>query len=83
MFGGQPLQGHNIPDCYGAYQATAVQIPLKAVAADHFDIVTTELFGPLQVIVVYADHDVSVVLDILERMSHHLTAAVVSADITF
>jgi len=83
LFGGQALEGHTIPDCYGAWQATAVQVPLNAVAGDHFEIVTTEVFGPFQVVVVYGDDDVSVVLDILERMSHHLTAAVVSADITF
>jgi 1-pyrroline-5-carboxylate dehydrogenase len=83
LFGGQKLQDHNIPDCYGAYQPTAVQVPLSEVAGDHFEIVTTELFGPFQVIVVYGDDDVSTVLEILERMSHHLTAAVVSADVTF
>ncbi len=83
LFGGQSLEGHHIPDCYGAFEATAVQIPLEAVSGDHFDIVTTELFGPFQVIVVYGDDDVQTVLEILERMSHHLTAAVVSADVEF
>jgi 1-pyrroline-5-carboxylate dehydrogenase len=83
LFGGQTMEGHNIPECYGAYQATAVQVPLNEVTGDHFQIVTTELFGPFQVIVVYGDDDVPTVLDILERMSHHLTAAVVSADVTF
>jgi len=42
-----------------------------------------ELFGPYQVVVVYGDDDIPQVLDTLERMSHHLTAAVVSADIAF
>jgi 1-pyrroline-5-carboxylate dehydrogenase len=83
LFGGQAMEGHNIPDCYGAYQATAVLVPLEAVSGDHFEIVTTEVFGPFQVVVEYGDDDVDTVLDILERMSHHLTAAVVSADITF
>ena len=83
LFGGQKLTGHSIPDCYGAYEATAVQVPLDAVAGDHFEIVTTELFGPFQAVVTYGDDDVSTVLDILERMSHHLTAAVVSADVSF
>ena len=83
LFGGQELVDHSIPDCYGAYEATAVQVPLGEVTGDHFEIVTTELFGPFQVIVTFGDDDVSTVLDILERMSHHLTAAVVSADITF
>ncbi|MBE9549957.1 MAG: aldehyde dehydrogenase family protein [Proteobacteria bacterium] len=83
LFGGQAMKNHSIPECYGAWQATAVQVPLSAVAGEHFEIVTTELFGPFQVIVAYGDDDVPAVLDILERMSHHLTAAVVSADIHF
>lgn len=83
LFGGQAMEDHNIPECYGAWQATAVQVPLQAVAGEHFEVVTTELFGPFQVIVIYGDEDVPVVLDILERMSHHLTAAVVSADVLF
>ncbi len=29
MFGGQPLQGHNIPERYGAIEPTAVFVPLK------------------------------------------------------
>ncbi len=82
-FGGQPLDGHNIPDCYGAYEPTAIRVPLKALAAEHFDLVTTELFGPFQVLVEYGDNDIDTVLDLLEKMSHHLTAAVVSADVEF
>jgi 1-pyrroline-5-carboxylate dehydrogenase len=83
LFGGRVLEGHDIPECYGAYQPTAVQVPLPEAAGDHFEIVTTEIFGPFQVVVVYGDDDVSVVLDVLERMSHHLTAAIVSADPNF
>ncbi len=83
LFGGQALEGHDIPDCYGAWQATAAQVPLEAVAGEHFEIVTTEVFGPFQVITVYNDDEIPLVLDILERMSHHLTAAVVSADVNF
>jgi 1-pyrroline-5-carboxylate dehydrogenase len=45
--------------------------------------VTTELFGPFQVIVRYGDDDLPAALGVLERISHHLTAAVVSADIGF
>ena len=44
---------------------------------------TTELFGPFQVIVSWGDSDLPKVLDVLERMSHHLTAAVVSKDVNF
>ncbi len=83
LFGGKPLSGHSIPDIYGAYEPTAVQVPLDAICGDHFDLVTTELFGPFQVIVSYGDDDLPRILDILERISHHLTAAVVSGDIAF
>lgn len=83
LFGGQPLQGHTIPKCYGAMQATAVKVPLDALAGEHFALVATELFGPFQVIVSHGEGDLPKVLDILERMSHHLTAAVVSRDVDF
>lgn len=83
MFGGSPLSGHSIPDCYGAYEATAVRVPLSALCGEHFGLLTTELFGPFQVVVTYGDDDLPVVLNLLERISHHLTAAVVSADPIF
>jgi 1-pyrroline-5-carboxylate dehydrogenase len=83
LFGGEPLDGHSIPDCYGAMQATAIRVPISAVAGEHFDLVTTELFGPFQVIVTWNDAELPMVLEILERMSHHLTAAVVSKDVDF
>jgi 1-pyrroline-5-carboxylate dehydrogenase len=83
LFGGRPLSGHSIPECYGAFEATAVEVPLKALAGDQFGSATTELFGPFQVIVRYSDNDLDTVLGVLERISHHLTAAIVSADIAF
>jgi len=83
LFGGSPLTGHEIPSCYGAYEPTAVRVPLDAVCGEHFDTVTTELFGPFQVIVTYGDDELDKVLDVFERISHHLTAAVVSADPVF
>jgi 1-pyrroline-5-carboxylate dehydrogenase len=83
LFGGKALTGHSIPECYGAYEPTAIEVSLEALSGDYFELLTTELFGPFQVIVRYGDDDVDTVLDILERMSHHLTAAVVSADILF
>ncbi len=83
LFGGQPLEGHTIPDCYGSVQATAIRVPIEQAAGEHFELVMTELFGPFQVIVSWSDGDLPKVLDILERMSHHLTAAVVSRDFEF
>ena len=83
LFGGEMLVGHSIPHCYGSMQATAVKVPLSALAGDHFDLITTELFGPFQVVVEYSDSDLPALLDVLERMSHHLTAGVVSNDALF
>lgn len=83
LFGGRPLSGHAIPACYGAYEPTAVWLPMAALTGEHFELATTELFGPFQVVVGYDDRDVDDLLSVLERMSHHLTAAVVSADVNF
>jgi len=83
LFGGKPLEGHSIPECYGAMEPTAIKVPIAAVAGDHFKLITTELFGPFQIIVTWDDDELPIVLDILERMSHHLTAAIVSKDIGF
>jgi 1-pyrroline-5-carboxylate dehydrogenase len=83
LFGGKALAGHSIPACYGAVEATAVQVPLDAAVGDHFSLVTTELFGPFQVVVTWNDEDLPKVLQVLEQMSHHLTAAVVSNDVNF
>jgi 1-pyrroline-5-carboxylate dehydrogenase len=83
LFGGKPLGGHSIPPCYGALEATAAQVPLAALAADHFELITTELFGPFQIVVSYTDSDLPVVLSVLERMTHHLTAGIVSNDPIF
>ncbi len=83
LFGGSPLSGHNIPARYGAFEPTAIRVPLAAICDEHFDLLTTELFGPFQVICTYGDEDIDSLLSILERISHHLTAAVVSADPLF
>ena len=83
LFGGSPLEGHDIPACYGAYQPTAVRVPLSTVCTDYFDLLTKELFGPFQIITTYCNEDLPSLLALLERMSHHLTAAVVSADPVF
>lgn len=84
LFGGEALRGHAIPEHYGAWQPTAVGVPLAALAGgEQFDLLTTELFGPFQVIVRYGDDDIDAVLAVLERLTNHLTAAVVSADIEF
>jgi 1-pyrroline-5-carboxylate dehydrogenase len=43
-------------------------------------LLTTELFGPFQIICEYGNNDTEKVLEIMESLPHHLTAAVVSND---
>lgn len=84
LWGGKELENHNIPAKYGAVEPTAVYVPLDELIKDeNFDKCTTEIFAPFQVITFYNDHTLDVALEALERMSHHLTAAVVSNDVAF
>jgi 1-pyrroline-5-carboxylate dehydrogenase len=86
-FGGRELNGgdHSIPPQYGAIEPTAVYVPLKTIMAseENFKLVTTEIFGPLQVLTSYGDDDLPLVLEACEKMDAHLTAAVVSSDELF
>ncbi len=85
LFGGEPLpQPHKIPAIYGSYKPTAIFVPFKHFRSERkFKLLTTELFGPFQIVTQYKDDQIDDLLDILERMSHHLTAAVVSNDPIF
>lgn len=84
LFGGEELPHHTIPACYGALQPTAVFVPLAQMAkARYFGLATTEVFGPVQVVTEYTNRDVHKVVDICNRMTAHLTAAVVSNDDAF
>ncbi len=83
LFGGSPVNEPGVPDCYGLYEPTAVRVPFSALCEQHFGLLTTELFGPFQIISTYGDDDLPALLGLLERLSHHLTAAVVSADPVF
>ena len=83
LFGGKELKKHSIPSCYGAVEPTAVFVPLSEMLAgdEVFKLCTTEIFGPFQVVTSF--EDVELVLQACERMSHHLTAAVVSNNVAF
>ncbi|KAK2381638.1 putative aldehyde dehydrogenase [Trifolium repens] len=84
LFGGQPLEDHSIPQVYGAIKPTAVYVPLEEIVKDkNYDLVTKEIFGPFQVITDYKSSQLPIVLEILEKMHAHLTAAVVSNDPLF
>jgi 1-pyrroline-5-carboxylate dehydrogenase len=82
LWGGTELENHKIPDKYGAVEPTAVFVPLEEMLKpENFEVCATELFAPFQVITYYKDEDR--VIEALERMSHHLTAAIVSNDVAF
>lgn len=84
LFGGVPLRNHTIPSCYGSYEPTAIKVPIKHFRAKKKrDLITTELFGPFQIIVEYGTKDLDYVLEILHQLPHHLTAAIVSNDPIF
>ncbi len=84
VFGGKPLIDHNIPQCYGAIEPTAVYVPIKKILSEkYWRRVTSEVFGPVQVITTYSDEELPLILEACERMENHLTAAVVSDDPVF
>ena len=86
VFGGKKLEGSDaFHAAYGGMEPTAVEVPLATMLASdaNFELVTTELFGPFQILVPYADSELPRVLEACERMTNHLTAAVVSNDPAF
>ena len=84
LFGGRELENHEIPDVYGAVEPTAVFVPLKEMLKEeYYKSCVTEIFAPFQVVTKYCDDELDLVLEACERMSHHLTAAVVSNDVKF
>lgn len=84
LFGGKPLEGHNIPERYGAVEPTAVFVPIEEmIKPENFGVCSTEIFAPFQVVTEFAESQIDLVIQACEGMSHHLTAAVVSNDVEF
>ncbi|KAI8528934.1 hypothetical protein RHMOL_Rhmol12G0186400 [Rhododendron molle] len=84
LFGGEALEKHSIPPIYGVIKPTAVFVPLEEILKEsNFELVTKEIFGPFQIVTEYKDRQLPMVLDALEKMHAHLTAAVVSNDPLF
>lgn len=85
LFGGTPVsEAHSIPECYGSFKPTAIFVPLKAFASKKlFDVLSTELFGPFQIVTEYNDSNLNLVLDALDSLDQQLTAGVVSNDKNF
>lgn len=78
------VENHSIPKVYGAIRPTAVFVPLEEILKkENFELVTTEIFGPFQILTKYSDDQLDLVLQLLEKMHAHLNAAVVSNDDLF
>jgi 1-pyrroline-5-carboxylate dehydrogenase len=84
LFGGNLQENSTVPKCYGSWMPTAIKIPLSQLVKDEFfHLCTTEIFGPFQIVVEYDNNNINDVLNVLERLEAHLTAAIVSKDIQF
>ena len=83
LFGNESLKNHNIPSHYGAIKPTAIQIPIEQLMTEYFDLITSEVFAPIQIVISYNDDSLPIVLEGLESITHNLTAAVVSNDLHF
>lgn len=83
--GAEALTNHSIPEKYGAVKPTAIFVPLQEIlrSKENFELVTTEVFGPFQVITEYKDNELPHVLEACDKMEAHLTAAIVSNDVRF
>mgnify|MGYP006963463024 CR=1 FL=1 len=68
----------SIPACYAAVEPTAVYVPLDQflVSKEQFELITTEIFGPFQIVTCWddaKDGDFETVIRVLEKMENHLT----------
>ena len=83
LFGNEELENHQIPEIYGSIKPTAIEIPIEELLSRNFELITTEVFGPFQVVINYNNDQLSIVLDALEKIQMNLTAAIVSNDLHF
>jgi 1-pyrroline-5-carboxylate dehydrogenase len=82
--GSHITEPHSIPDVYGSFKPTAIVVPLKAFSTKkYYDLITTEVFGPFQIVTEYNDNSLDQVLNIIESFHQHLTAGIVSNDVKF
>lgn len=63
LFGGEALENHSIPTIYGAIKPTAVFVPIEEILKDdNYELVTREIFGPFQVIMIRLEPYFSIIL---------------------
>lgn len=46
---------------------------------NHYDLVTTELFGPFQIVTTFTDGEYDLLIETINSFKNHLSAGVVSA----
>ena len=80
LFGGKRIKSE-IPIQYGSFEPTAILIPFENINKNNFDLISKELFGPFQIVVSYKNSDK--IVNLVNKLPHHLTAAVVSNDPVF
>ncbi|GKT29834.1 Probable aldehyde dehydrogenase [Aduncisulcus paluster] len=76
-----PLLAH-VPAKYACVEPTAIMVPMD-VFHENFALCTREIFGPFQVVVPFSDATLTRIFDASEKMTAHLTQAVVSDDPRF
>ena len=76
VFGGDEIENHTIPVVYGSMKPTAVKLDILDINERNFKLISKELFGPFQLIITY--DDIEHVIHFINKLPHHLTAAVVS-----
>ena len=83
LFGGRPADtgSYLLPREYGCYRPTAIYVPLDQIMAN-FTVVTREVFAPVQVVTEWQSKELSLVIQILNKLEHHLTAGVIDRDST-
>ena len=74
----------NIPAEYGLFEPTAVFVPFRHfLDNDSLTLLSTEIFGPFQVMTEYSPSEMKELLSVLDRIPHHLTGSICSNDIRF
>ena len=83
VFGGNVVSEENsVPSVYGLFEPTLISVPLDQYDK-YYDLITTEVFGPVTIVTEYDDTHLDKVLNIMERLDRYLTAGVVSNDLRF
>ena len=83
IFGGKVVSENNtVPEVYGLWEPTLISVPINQYD-EHYELITTEVFGPITIITEYEDSQLDKVLNIMEGFDRYLTAGVVSNDARF